>query len=130
MTQLPDELKDWLDAATFVVLATVNPDGTPQTSVLWAKRDGDDVLLSTVRGRVKERNLLHEPRVSLLVMDPADPYRYYEVRGATTMVDEGGDDLISELSFKYRGITPYPKIGPAEPRVVVRLSADRVVVYP
>ncbi len=127
MANLPKEAHALLDAANFVTFATQNADGSAQLSVLWVKRDGDDVLISTVRGRQKERNLSRDPRASVLVFPPDNPYRYLEVRGRVTMTDEGGDDLINELSAKYTGKTPYPGIGPDEPRVVVRLTPERVV---
>jgi PPOX class probable F420-dependent enzyme len=129
MPALPDAAKAWLDDKTFVTVATVNDDGSPQLSVLWAKRDGDDVLLSTIKGRRKFENWSRDPRVSVLVPNPANPYEYVEVRGTVTMTDGGGDDLISELSGKYRGVTPYPRIGPDEVRVVVRVHAEHVVDY-
>jgi hypothetical protein len=55
------------------------------------------------------------------------PYSYVEVRGTATMTSEGGDELISALSQKYQGVTPYPRIGPDEPRVVIRLTPTKVV---
>ena len=62
-----------LDGRNYAVLATVNPDGSPQTSVMWIGRDGGDLLFSTVEGRVKHRNMLRDPRVSVTVIDSADP---------------------------------------------------------
>ena len=62
---LPDNAKRLLDAAPFVVISTLNPDGSPQASVVWAKRDGDDLLISTTRGRRKCRNLERDPRAMI-----------------------------------------------------------------
>ena len=70
-----------LDGRNYAVLATVNPDGSPQTSVLWVGRDGSDLLFSTVAGRVKHRNMTRDPRVSVTVIDSADPENYVELRG-------------------------------------------------
>jgi PPOX class probable F420-dependent enzyme len=70
---LSDETVRLLDGPNYAVVATVNPDGSPQTSVVWVGRDGADVLFSTVAGRVKHRNLLRDPRVSVTVLDAADP---------------------------------------------------------
>ena len=124
-TPLPESAKRLLDEKTFVTVATVNPDGSPQTSVLWAKRDGDDIVLSTIRGRRKTRNLERDPRVSVLGFDPANPYQYFEVRGRAELTEEGGRELIDELSVKYTG-KPYTADGPDVVRVVVRISADRI----
>src|SRR2546423_11453296 len=81
VTALNDLAKRLIDEKTFAVVATVNPDGSPQSSVIWIKRDGDEVLFSTIRGRRKTRNLERDPRVSVTLYDPADPYRNVELRG-------------------------------------------------
>src|ERR1700712_879026 len=101
MTALPELAKKLLDAANFVVVATSNTDGSPQTSVMWAGYEGDELLLSTVQGRKKETNWLKDPRVSVLILDREDPYRYVEVRGAVSMSTEGGPELIERLSQVY-----------------------------
>jgi PPOX class probable F420-dependent enzyme len=117
--------RELLDRPTFAVVTTVNGDGSPQASVVWARRDGDDILFSTIRGRRKTRNLERDPRVSFVAYDPADPYRYIEVRGTVTMTEQGGDELIDELCRAYQG-RPWPH-HPDEVRVVCRLSATHVV---
>src|SRR5579862_4888644 len=63
--QLSDAAQALLAGKNYAVLATVNPDGSPHTSVMWVGRDGDDLLFSTVEGRVKHRNMLRDPRVSV-----------------------------------------------------------------
>ncbi|MFB6889637.1 PPOX class F420-dependent oxidoreductase [Kitasatospora sp. NPDC056327] len=126
-TQLSDRAKALIDDKSFAVISTVQPDGSPQSSVVWVKRDGEDILLSTVEGRRKHLNLVQDPRVSLLVNPPEDPYTYLEVRGEVTLTREGGRELIDELSLKYRGEATYGFDGPDDVRVVVRLSPRRVV---
>ncbi len=113
------------EAANYATLATLNQDGSPQTSVLWTKLDGGDVLLSTVVGRKKEKNLRHDPRVSLSIFDQANPYNYVEVRGVATLDVRGGAELINELSVKYTG-QEYSNDGPDDVRVVVRITPDKV----
>jgi len=125
---LPEFVRGLLDANTFVVLTTLNPDGSPQSSVIWAKRDGDEVVFSTIRGRRKTRNLERDPRVSLCAHDPADPYRYFEVRGTVSMTEDGGPELIEELSQRYDG-RPFRESDPDNVRVVCSVTARRVVVH-
>ena len=125
---LPDQAKEWIDDTNFAVLATVSASGEPQQVVMWVTRDGDDVLISTVEGRIAHRNLSGSPRASVVVYPRKNPYSYVEIRGTATMTSEGGDDLISALSQKYQGVTPYPRIGPDEPRVVIRLAPTKVVL--
>ena len=124
---LPDEAKALLDAKTYVVLATVNRDGSPQSSVIWIKRDGDQPVFSSIRGRRKTRNLERDPRVSITAFDPADPYRYVEIRGTVTMTDEGGRELIDELSMKYNARS-YPVEPEGTVRVVFRVTPTHVHV--
>ncbi|MFF2526558.1 PPOX class F420-dependent oxidoreductase [Streptomyces liangshanensis] len=127
---LSDALKKVLDGNVFVSIATIQPDGSPQVSPVWVKRDGEDVLISTTLGRRKEQNLRRDPRVTVLV-NPADaPYSYAEIRGTATLSEEGGQELIDDLSVKYTG-KPYNEQNPNAhldaPRVVVRITPRKVV---
>ncbi|AZQ72953.1 PPOX class F420-dependent oxidoreductase [Streptomyces luteoverticillatus] len=128
---LSEDLKKYIDDnPAFVTVATVQPDGSPQLSVTWVKRDGDDLLFSTTVGRRKERNLRRDPRVTVLVNPPNAPYTYAEVRGSADITTEGGDELIDELSRKYTG-KDYADFNPAAKddaqRVVVRITPRKVV---
>jgi PPOX class probable F420-dependent enzyme len=123
---LPELLTRLLDANTFVVLCTVNPDGSPQSSVIWAKRDGDVIVFSTIRGRRKTRNMERDPRVSLCLYDPADPYVYVEIRGTVTMTEEGGPELIEELSQRYDG-TSFTEGHPDNVRVVCTVHPTKIL---
>ena len=127
MASLPEPAKAWLDGTSFPVLATTNADGTPQTTVHWAARDGDDILMSTVRGRLHARNLERDPRVSVMLVDPDDPYKYVEVRATATLTEEGGRALIDDLAERYRGVRPYAWDTPDAVRLVVRIPPEKVV---
>jgi PPOX class probable F420-dependent enzyme len=129
MASLPDTVKQWLDGKAFVSLATVNADGSPQSTVHWVARDGDDLLLSTVRGRRHAENLARDSRVSVLLISPDDPYAYLEVRGTATLTEEGGRELIDDLMEKYHGTRPYPWDGPDAVRVVIRVPPEHVVAH-
>jgi len=124
--RLPETAKRLLDAQTFAVVSTINPDGAPQSSVVWIKRDGDDLLFSSIRGRRKTRNLERDPRVSVVLYDPADGYSYVEVRGTVSITEEGGDELINELSRKYTG-EAFTESRPGAVRVVFRITPTHVV---
>ncbi|MER6772721.1 MULTISPECIES: PPOX class F420-dependent oxidoreductase [Streptomyces] len=127
---LSTELKDLLDSPVFVNIATIQPDGSPQVSPVWVKRDGDDVLISTTVGRRKETNLRRDPRVTVVVQPADNPYVYAEIRGRAELTTEGGQELIDDLSLKYTG-KRYAEFNPnaAEdaPRVVVRITPRKVV---
>ncbi|HEV2889006.1 MAG TPA: PPOX class F420-dependent oxidoreductase [Frankiaceae bacterium] len=127
MPSLSDRAKQWIDGQAFVSLATINADGSPQSTVHWVARDGDDLLLSTVRGRRHADNLERDPRVSVLLIAPDDPYSYLEVRATATVTEEGGRELIDDLMEKYHGRRPYPWDGPDAVRLVVRVPPEHVV---
>ncbi|MEV6976154.1 PPOX class F420-dependent oxidoreductase [Kitasatospora sp. NPDC093806] len=125
--ELSERAKDLFDDKSFAVVSTIQPDGSPQSSVVWVKRDGDDILFSTVEGRRKHLNLVKDQRVSLVINPPESPYTYLEVRGEVTLTREGGKELIDELNLKYRGEPLYTYDGPDDVRVVVRLRPRKVV---
>ncbi|MFI8928944.1 PPOX class F420-dependent oxidoreductase [Streptomyces sp. NPDC053474] len=127
---LSEDLKSLLDTPVFVTVATIQPDGSPQLSPVWVKRDGDDLLISTTIGRQKERNLRRDPRVTVLFQPFDAPYTYAEIRGTAEITTEGGQELIDELSRKYTG-KDYADFNPASKddaqRVVVRVTPRKVV---
>ena len=113
-----------VDGRNYAVLATVNPDGSPQTSVVWVGRDGGDLLFSTVEGRVKHRNMLRDPRVSVSVIDSSDPENYVELRGRVSMAPDVGRQFDTQLSWKYDGKDP-GQDRPGAVRVVVRMVVEK-----
>ncbi|GAA2771193.1 PPOX class F420-dependent oxidoreductase [Streptomyces lavendulae] len=128
---LSDDLQKIIDdTPVFATVATIQPDGSPQLSVTWLARDGDDLLFSTTVGRRKETNLRRDPRVTVMINPANAPYTYAEVRGEATLTTEGGPELIDELSRKYTG-KDYADFNPASAddaqRVVVRITPRKVV---
>jgi PPOX class probable F420-dependent enzyme len=126
---LNDAVRKLLDEPNYAVLGTINPDGSPQTSLVWLGRHGDDVVISTAARRRKERNIQRDPRVSLSVWDRADPERYAEIRGLAAIHPDPGRELAVELAEKYEG----PGAGqqfldlPANVvRVAIRITAQHV----
>jgi PPOX class probable F420-dependent enzyme len=125
---LSDATVALLDGKNYAILATINRDGSPQTSVLWVGRDGHDLLFSTVAGRVKHRNMERDPRVSVTVLDSADPENYVELRGRVSMTPDVGRALDTRLSWKYDGRDP-GEDRPGAVRVVVRMVVEKVAGY-
>jgi PPOX class probable F420-dependent enzyme len=123
-TLTPKQAQLLLDK-NFAVVATLKPDGAPQTSVVWIDWDGENVIFNTKRPRVKGQNLERDQRVSITVWDNEDPYRYVEVQGKAVLDDQDANEHIRKLSHKYRG-TDYPD--PTE-RVLVRVRPEYVHGY-
>jgi PPOX class probable F420-dependent enzyme len=118
-----------LDEPNPAVLATINPDGSPQTSVVWVGRDGDDLVISTAAGRRKERNMRRDPRVSLSVYDQDDPGQYAEIRGLAAVTEDAGRKLAVRLAEEYEGPgagQAFLDLPPEVVRVVVRITPQRV----
>jgi PPOX class probable F420-dependent enzyme len=127
VVELPDDAKAWIDDHEYAVIGTAMPDGRPQLSVVWVTRDGDDLLVSTVKGRRKQRNIERDPRVSILIYPKDKPRSYVEVRGTATMTEEGGRELIDRLAGYYMGVDRYPlDDGTDHVRVVVRITPEKV----
>ncbi|MFF0067098.1 PPOX class F420-dependent oxidoreductase [Streptomyces sp. NPDC005279] len=119
-----------LDAPNPAILATVNPDGSPQTSVVWVGRDGDELVISSQAGRRKDKNIRNEPRVSLMMYDSNDPLRYLEVRGTPTITEDAGRRLAVSLAEEYEGRgagQEYLELPPEVVRIVIRITPQRVV---
>jgi PPOX class probable F420-dependent enzyme len=113
-----------LEGRNYAVLATVNPDGSPHTSAMWVGRDGNDVLMSTVAGRRKYRNMVRDPRISLTVIDASDGENYVELRGQVTLAPDTGLVVDNRLSWKYDGKDKDPD-PPGTERVIVRLIVTK-----
>lgn len=126
---LPTQAKAWIDAHEFATIATIQPDGQPQLSVVWIAHDGDELLVSTVKGRRKHLNLERDPRATVLVSPRDNPNVYVEVRGTVTMTEEGGRELIDRLNRAYTGGERFTgDDGFDRVRVVVRITPHKVVV--
>ena len=113
-----------LEGRNYAVLATISPDGSPHSSVMWVGRDGDDVLFSTVEGRVKHRNMVRDPRVSITVIDAADPENYVELRGRVSFTPDVGRRFDTGLSWKYDGKDP-GEDRPGAVRVIGRITVEK-----
>ena len=125
---LDDRVKSLLDGRPFAVLATLNPDGTPQTSVIWIARDGDVLIFTTHDQRRKARNLLRDPRASVTVFAADDPYRTADIRGTVELVDDPDRRLSVELTRRYLGQDPPPD-PPGSHRLIGRLTPEHVTGF-
>ena len=84
--QVPEKYADLLTKKAFANLGTLNPDGSPQVTPVWVDYDGKHVRINSARGRQKDKNIARDPRVSLSIQDPDNPYRYVEIRGKVVRV--------------------------------------------
>jgi hypothetical protein len=129
LTTIPESHADLLGKKGFAHVATLQPDGAPQLSVVWFEWDGEHVLFSTDRKRQKMRNVGRDPRVAILITDPENPYRYLELRGRIERVDPDPQaELADVLARKYLGKPfdiPLPDVG----RVRVAFRPEHATTY-
>jgi PPOX class probable F420-dependent enzyme len=123
---IPDSLRDLLEKPYYGALGTVRPDGTVQVNPMWFDFDGEHILFTHTVTRQKYRNLQRNPSMSLMVYDPAEPYRYIEVRGR--LVEEVADP---EGAFYVRLGQRYGNPGQQAPpdradRVILKMSVEKV----
>jgi len=105
---IPDSHRDLLERPIVVALVTLMPDGWPQATPIWCMYDGEYVIVNTARGRQKDRNMKQRSRVTILSIDPDNPYRWLEVRGEVVSVtEEGAVDVINTLAKMYRNVDSY-----------------------
>lgn len=126
MSGLTETQRAFLQNPFVGTITDLRPDGSPHTTVVWVDVDDEGVSFNTAYGRAKPRYISDDPRVSLAVVDPTDPYRWIAVNGTATLVDEGADDQIDRLARKYIGKDSYPFRAPDEQRVTVRIDPQRV----
>jgi PPOX class probable F420-dependent enzyme len=124
---LPEDLIGLLRQPSPCFLTTLMPDGSPQMTQTWVDTDGEHVVINTVQGFQKVRNVGRDPRVAVCVADPARPARYYAIRGRVVgMTTEGGAEHIEALAQRYIG-APYPWYGGRDQvRVILSISADKI----
>jgi len=131
--KIPQSHCDLINGPILVTLTTLMPDGQPQSTVVWCNSDGENVLVNTARGRQKDKNMIADPKVALLALDPNDAYRYIEIRGIVNEITEvGAADHISELAGLYMNAPAfYGHVAPAElagkeTRVIYKIRPTRV----
>jgi len=125
---IPEKYLDLFKKQAFANLGTIMSDGSPQVTPVWVDYDGKYVRFNSAVGRVKDRNVRRDPRVSLSILDPENPYRYLAIRGRVVEItQQGADDHINSLSQKYLG-KAYPYSQPGEVRVTYKIEPDKVSV--
>jgi PPOX class probable F420-dependent enzyme len=124
---LKDKQRQFLDENPYVgVVTTLRDDGSPHSTVVWVDVEDGKVSFNTARGRAKPEHLEHDPRASLIVVDPNDSYKWVAVSGHAEMTEEGADAQIDKLAKKYIGADEYPYRKPTETRVKVLIEPEKV----
>ncbi len=128
MSAALDVWRDLLESKkTFAHIATLMPDGTPQSTPVWIDYKNGKVLVNSAKGRVKVRNMKEGSPVAISITDPDNPYRYVQIRGKVTRVtEEGAAKHIDAMAKKYLGKDKYPFAKPGEVRVLFEIEPAMV----
>ncbi|MEU7145170.1 PPOX class F420-dependent oxidoreductase [Nocardia sp. NPDC046473] len=126
--EIPEKVRDLLVRPIYASLGTTRPDGAPQVNPMWFVWDGEFIWFTHTNFRQKFKNLAHEPRVSISIYDPDNPYRYLEVRGVVDHIDDDQEgELYSSLSERYGN---GPKVPPdAKDRVAIAIRPTGLTGY-
>jgi len=121
---LSDEIKHLVDQANFAHLATLMPDGSPQSVPVWVGREGDRIIICTGESSLKARNTARDPRVALSLVDFRDPYAEVQIRGRVVERRPDPDlKVMDPISVKYTG-KPFPFRNP-EGRIALFIEVDK-----
>jgi PPOX class probable F420-dependent enzyme len=130
---IPETHRDLLRRPLWVALATTLPGGGAQTQPVWCSLDGNDVLVNTTMQRREGRNLVADPRATVLAIDPGDSSRWIEIRGDVELTGEGALEHLDRLTEQYTGRPHYyGAIYPDtqrryETRVIARIHPRRIL---
>jgi len=124
-TVIPASYMDLFEKKAFACLGTLMENGSPQVTPVWVDYDGEHVIFNSAKGRQKDRNVRRDPRVSLAISDPENPYRYLEIRGRVAEITEqGAAEHIDKMAKKYLGVDKYPYGQPGEVRVMYKVKPE------
>jgi PPOX class probable F420-dependent enzyme len=126
MAALTDAQRAFLERPFVGTVTTVRPDGSLHTTVVWVGVEGEDVVFNTLRGRAKARHLEADPHVSVLVLDPANTYRWLVVEGRAELTAEGAEERLDAFSSRYLGKETYPWRSAGQEWVTARIRPERI----
>ncbi|MBT7952039.1 MAG: PPOX class F420-dependent oxidoreductase [Gammaproteobacteria bacterium] len=127
---IPESHRDLLDGPVYVQMASYMKDGSIQVNPVWCSFDGEHILINSALGRVKDKNLRANPTITILAMDPENPYRWLEVRGTVDEItEEGADQHIDDLAELYINQRPYPFRQEGEVRVIYKIKPLKVQAF-
>jgi PPOX class probable F420-dependent enzyme len=132
---IPESHRDLLERPIYATVTTVMPDGQPQSTVVWVDAEGDRVRFSVGQGRQKIKNLQANPRVTFMLIDPDNPYRWMEIRGKVVEMNfERGHELIEALSWKYMGQPYYGGFNARvtaeqDPRLFIAVQPTKITTF-
>lgn len=127
MIELSAELQQLLRKRVVCFFATIMSDGSPQMTQTWIDTDGTHILINTVEGHQKLRNVRRDPRVMLSIIDPAHWQHAISIRGRVIEITREGADLhFKRLIERNLGQAEYPYGRPGQVRVLLKIAPEKI----
>jgi PPOX class probable F420-dependent enzyme len=126
VASIDEGVRALLEQPNYAVVSTTNADGSIHSAVVWVDVEDGHIALNSAEGRVWPTNLERDPRVTVVVYPPSNPYDYVEIRGRADATHDGADEHIDRLAKKYLGQDTYPYRRPGEQRVKFVVEPQRV----
>ncbi|MEM3160577.1 MAG: PPOX class F420-dependent oxidoreductase [Nitrososphaera sp.] len=124
---IPEQARSLFQGKNFAYLSTLMNDGSPQVSPVWIDIEGDEIIVNTAQGRIKQKNVSRDPRVAISVADSTNPYTMIAVQGRVVkQTTEGAEEHIDQMAKKYLGVDKYPGRAPGEKRILLRIKPEKV----
>jgi PPOX class probable F420-dependent enzyme len=124
---IPENYLDLFQKPAFGSFTTLLPDGSPHTTPVWVDLQNGDVWVNSAVGRAKDKHVRSDPRVSIAIIDPENPYRYLGIRGRVhEITQEGATQHIDKMAKKYLGKDKYPFAQPGEQRVLYKIKPEHI----
>jgi len=122
-------IKSLFENKNFAFVATSMKDGSPHVTPTWVDIEDSVILINTAIGRVKQKNVARDPRVSLSVADNNNPYHMVTVNGEIVeqITGEEAEKHIDKLAKKYLNKDKYPGRSPGEKRILLKIKPKKVV---
>jgi PPOX class probable F420-dependent enzyme len=128
--QILDAARAAIESGRLGHLTTLNPDGSPQSTIVWIGMDGDQVVIGKLQPDVKVRNIRRDPRVSLSVEAEGQSYgmsNYLVLEGTAEITEGGAPELLQELAHRYIGPDAvFPPMADPPPGFIIRITPSRI----
>jgi PPOX class probable F420-dependent enzyme len=130
-TKLNENSLKILRGKNFAFLATLNRNGSIQLTPVWVDTDGENVLVNTAIGRVKERNIARDARVAISIPEWSNPYNFVSVQGTVEkkVTGQEAEDHIDKMAKKYTGADKYKNRKPGERRVMLVIRPQKILQH-
>jgi PPOX class probable F420-dependent enzyme len=127
---IPDEFVHLLTNPNVAHVATVASNGQPHNGPVWFDWNGTHLRFSQTPHKQRTRNLHHDPRASISIVDANDPYRYIEIRGVVHFEDDTDNHFVNSMSQRYLGLEIYPWAQPGEQFTIAIVTPIKIIHMP